>query len=40
VQDPLAGQILSGRIRDDDTVPITVGGGNLAINGEAVKEAA
>ena len=40
VQDPLAEQILAGRIRDGDTVRITVRGGNLAINGEPVKEAA
>ncbi len=40
VQDPLAEQILSGRIRDGDTVRITVRGGALAINGETVKEAA
>jgi ATP-dependent Clp protease ATP-binding subunit ClpB len=40
VQDPLAEQILAGRIRDGDTVRISVRGGNLAINGEPVKEAA
>jgi ATP-dependent Clp protease ATP-binding subunit ClpB len=40
VQDPLAEQILSGRIRDGDTVRVSVRGGALAINGEAVKEAA
>jgi ATP-dependent Clp protease ATP-binding subunit ClpB len=40
VQDPLAEQILSGRVRDGDTVRITVQGGSLAVNGEAVKEAA
>ena len=40
VQDPLAERILSGRIRDGDTVRITVRGGALAINGETVKEAA
>jgi len=40
VQDPLAEQILSGRIRDGDTVRVTVRGGHLAINGETVKEAA
>jgi ATP-dependent Clp protease ATP-binding subunit ClpB len=40
VQDPLAEQILSGRIRDGDTVRITVRGGALAVNGEIVKEAA
>ena len=40
VQDPLAEQILAGRIRDGDTVRISVRGGALAVNGEAVKEAA
>jgi ATP-dependent Clp protease ATP-binding subunit ClpB len=40
VQDPLAEQILSGRIRDGDTARITVRGGALVVNGEAVKEAA
>jgi ATP-dependent Clp protease ATP-binding subunit ClpB len=40
VQDPLAERILAGRIRDGDTVRITVQGGNLAVNGEAVREAA
>ncbi len=40
VQDPLAEQILAGRIRDGDTVRITVRGGALVVNGEAVKEAA
>jgi ATP-dependent Clp protease ATP-binding subunit ClpB len=40
VQDPLAEQILSGRIRDGDTVRVTVRGGSLAINGVPVKEAA
>jgi ATP-dependent Clp protease ATP-binding subunit ClpB len=40
VQDPLAEQILAGRIRDGDTVRISVKGGQLAVNGEAVKEAA
>jgi ATP-dependent Clp protease ATP-binding subunit ClpB len=40
VQDPLAEQILSGRIRDGDSVRITVRGGSLMVNGEAVKEAA
>jgi ATP-dependent Clp protease ATP-binding subunit ClpB len=40
VQDPLAEQILSGRIREGDTVRITVRGGALVVNGEAVKEAA
>jgi ATP-dependent Clp protease ATP-binding subunit ClpB len=40
VQDPLAEQILAGRIRDGQTVRIGVSGGNLVVNGEAVKEAA
>jgi ATP-dependent Clp protease ATP-binding subunit ClpB len=40
VQDPLAEQILAGRIRDGDTVRITVRSGALVVNGEAVKEAA
>jgi ATP-dependent Clp protease ATP-binding subunit ClpB len=40
VQDPLAEQILAGRVRDGDTVRITVRGGSLVVNGEAVKEAA
>jgi ATP-dependent Clp protease ATP-binding subunit ClpB len=40
VQDPLAEQILSGRIHDGDTVRITVRGGALVVNGQPVKEAA
>jgi ATP-dependent Clp protease ATP-binding subunit ClpB len=40
VQDPLAEQILAGRIKDGDRVKVTVTGGKLAINGEAVKVAA
>ena len=40
VQDPLAEQILSGRIHDGDTVRIAVRGGALAVNGQPVKEAA
>jgi ATP-dependent Clp protease ATP-binding subunit ClpB len=40
VQDPLAEQILAGRIRDGQNVKITVKGGALIINGEAVKAAA
>jgi ATP-dependent Clp protease ATP-binding subunit ClpB len=40
VQDPLAEQILMGRIRDGDTVRITVRGGALVVNGQPVKEAA
>jgi ATP-dependent Clp protease ATP-binding subunit ClpB len=40
LQDPLAEQILAGRIRDGDTVRVTVRGGTLVVNGQAVKEAA
>jgi ATP-dependent Clp protease ATP-binding subunit ClpB len=40
VQDPVAEQILAGRIRDGETIRITVRGGALVVNGEAVKEAA
>jgi ATP-dependent Clp protease ATP-binding subunit ClpB len=40
VQDPLAEQILSGKVRDGDPVKVTVKGGTLAINGEPVKAAA
>jgi ATP-dependent Clp protease ATP-binding subunit ClpB len=40
VQDPLAEQILAGTIRDGQTVRITVRGGALEVNGQAVKEAA
>jgi ATP-dependent Clp protease ATP-binding subunit ClpB len=40
LQDPLAEQILAGRIRDGDTVRVTVRGGSLVVNGQAVKEAA
>src|SRR5690606_26288025 len=40
VQDPLAEQILSGRIRDGDTVRISVSGRALVVDGEQVKEAA
>ncbi len=40
VQDPLAERILSGRVRDGDTIRITVRDGALSINGETVKEAA
>jgi ATP-dependent Clp protease ATP-binding subunit ClpB len=40
VQDPLAEQILAGRIKDGDTVRISVRDGNLVLNGEPVKVAA
>jgi ATP-dependent Clp protease ATP-binding subunit ClpB len=40
VQDPLAEQILAGRVRAGDTVRITVRDGSLLVNGEAVKAAA
>jgi ATP-dependent Clp protease ATP-binding subunit ClpB len=40
VQDPLAEQILAGRIKDGQKVKITVKGGALVINGESVKAAA
>ncbi|MFA5899778.1 MAG: ATP-dependent chaperone ClpB [Hyphomicrobium sp.] len=40
VQDPLAEQILAGRIKDGDTVQIGVRDGELVLNGEAVKAAA
>ena len=40
VQDPLAEQILAGRIRDGQKVPVTVRGGQLVLNGQPVKAAA
>jgi ATP-dependent Clp protease ATP-binding subunit ClpB len=40
VQNPLAEQILAGRIKDGETVKITVRDGDLALNGEPVKAAA
>jgi ATP-dependent Clp protease ATP-binding subunit ClpB len=40
VQDPLAEQILAGRIKDGDTVRISVRDGDLVLNGEVVKAAA
>jgi ATP-dependent Clp protease ATP-binding subunit ClpB len=40
VQDPLAEQILSGKIKDGQKVPVTVRGGHLVINGQRVKAAA
>jgi ATP-dependent Clp protease ATP-binding subunit ClpB len=36
VQDPLAEAMLAGRVRDGETVEITVSGGKLAINGQEV----
>jgi ATP-dependent Clp protease ATP-binding subunit ClpB len=40
VQDPLAEQILSGRVKDGDTVRLSVRDGDLVLNGEPVKAAA
>ena len=40
VQDPLAEQILAGRIKDGDSVKLTVRDGTLVVNGEPVKAAA
>jgi ATP-dependent Clp protease ATP-binding subunit ClpB len=40
VQDPLAEQLLAGRIKDGDTVKLTVREGTLVVNGEPVKAAA
>ena len=40
VQDPLAEQILGGRIRDGQKVPVTVRSGQLVLNGQPVKAAA
>ncbi|MEE8252380.1 MAG: AAA family ATPase, partial [Hyphomicrobium sp.] len=40
MQDPLAEQILAGRIKDGETVKVTVRDGDLALNGEPVKAAA
>jgi ATP-dependent Clp protease ATP-binding subunit ClpB len=40
VQDPLAEQILSGRVKDGDTVRVSVRDGEIALNGEPVKAAA
>ena len=40
VQDPLAELILSGRIKDGETVAVSAGAHGLAFNGEAVAEAA
>jgi ATP-dependent Clp protease ATP-binding subunit ClpB len=40
VQDPLAEQILAGRLKDGETVKLTVRDGTLVVNGEPVKAAA
>ena len=40
VQDPLAEQILSGKVKDGQSVQLTVRDGALAVNGEPVKAAA
>ena len=40
VQDPLAEQILAGRIKDGQTVKLSVRDGRLAVNGEPVRVAA
>jgi ATP-dependent Clp protease ATP-binding subunit ClpB len=40
VQDPLAEAILAGRIKDGDTVAISVRDGGLVLNGEAIRAAA
>jgi ATP-dependent Clp protease ATP-binding subunit ClpB len=40
VQDPLAEQLLAGRIKDGETVKLTVRDGALAVNGQPVKAAA
>jgi ATP-dependent Clp protease ATP-binding subunit ClpB len=40
VQDPLADQILAGRIKDGETVKVSVRDGDLVLNGEPVKAAA
>jgi ATP-dependent Clp protease ATP-binding subunit ClpB len=40
VQDPLAEQILEGRVKDGDTVRLSVRDGDLELNGEPVKAAA
>ena len=40
VQDPLAEQILAGRVKDGDTVRVGVREGEIALNGEPVKAAA
>jgi ATP-dependent Clp protease ATP-binding subunit ClpB len=40
VQDPLAEQLLAGKIKDGDTVKLTVRSGALVINGQPVRAAA
>ena len=40
VQDPLAEQILAGKIKDGQKVQVTVRAGQLVVNGQAVKAAA
>jgi ATP-dependent Clp protease ATP-binding subunit ClpB len=40
VQDPLAEQVLAGKIHDGETVKISAGKDGLVINGETVKQAA
>jgi ATP-dependent Clp protease ATP-binding subunit ClpB len=40
LQNPLASQILEGKIQDGDTVRVTSGEGGLVINGQRVAEAA
>jgi ATP-dependent Clp protease ATP-binding subunit ClpB len=40
VQDPLAERLLAGSVRDGDTVRLSVSGGRLVMNGEAVRAAA
>ncbi len=39
VQDPLANQILAGKVKDGDRVKITAKGGGLVVNGEMVNPA-
>ncbi|HEX4894573.1 MAG TPA: ATP-dependent chaperone ClpB, partial [Hyphomicrobiaceae bacterium] len=40
VQDALAEKILAGEVKDGDTVRLSVRDGKIAINGEAIREAA
>ena len=40
IQDPLAEEILAGRVKDGQTVDVGVKGGHIALNGEAVRAAA
>jgi ATP-dependent Clp protease ATP-binding subunit ClpB len=37
LQNPLATLVLEGKIRDGDTVPVTVKAGGLQVNGVAIK---